>query len=77
MSRPGDRRIEIAAAWDCFFEPGGDDWTNLHMIRMQSTLKPKPYIQHQSVNEDELSDDDCRPLKVDCLPAVVAEILDY
>ena len=29
MSRPGERRIERAAAWDCGFVEAGEVWTKL------------------------------------------------
>lgn len=33
-------------------------------------------VQVQGVDEDELAQDDCGTLKVDCLPAVMAQRLD-
>ena len=34
MSKPGDKRTDRAAAWDCFLAEGGEDRTKLNDVNM-------------------------------------------
>lgn len=77
MSRPGDNKIERAAACDCFFEIAGEDLMKL--LQSVHSLNPvalTEYSQHQCIHQHKLSHNDSRSLEVDRLPAVVVEVSD-
>lgn len=75
MSRPGERRMDRAAAWLCFFDDAGDDLMNLRSFSTAQHIECVLYSQMQSIYQYKLSDEHSCPLEVDCLPAVIVQVL--
>lgn len=78
IRRPGDSKTEIAAAWDCFFMPIGVDLTYLLLVSfgLERGRWLELVVQMESIGQYQLGQDDCRTLIVDCLPAVIVQVLD-
>lgn len=77
MSRPGESRIEIAAAWAARLEAPCDESTNL--CDRQQVQQPNTQAKHihlKRINQEDLSYYDGESLEVDRLPAVILEVVD-
>lgn len=84
MRRPGERRMEIAAAWAARLLVVVESM-NLRVsvsvpsrqaITVSRRMVGKEDAQLEGVGEQQLRDDDGGALEVDGLPAVVAEVVD-
>jgi hypothetical protein len=75
IKRPGERRIERAAALEGRWRVGGAVCTKLQII----SILPKPrkeISQIQRVNQHKLRQNHCRPLEIHRLPTVIFQIID-
>lgn len=68
--------MEMAAACAAFFDMPWDESTNLGSVSHGSGKSPLGNSQLQSVDQDQFCDDHSRPLKIDCLPAVMSQVID-
>ena len=74
IRRPGESRIESAAACEGRLRGEGADWTKLaRSVKIRAFLYV--YSQMKRVNQHQLSDDNRCSLEVDRLPAIIIQII--
>lgn len=76
MSRPGDRRIESAAACDVFLAVIGAPRTYLDCSVAVPSTQKHPNIQLKGIKENQFSQNYGSSLEINRLPAGVSKVFD-